>query len=396
MVLVIMALGLVLIWEKPFLIDEPDHLRVIGGIARLEWGGETFARTAVFPGYHFVLGFLSRALGGVSLPLARLLSTIFSFASVLVFYLTAKEIEPQGAEIKTFQYFFLPILFVFFFLVYTEVFSLLLLMLCFLFLLRGKYKTAGFFGFLSVLTRQNNIFWLGFLVFLMAKERFKGGWGRERREKFLKEASVFIFTFLALGAFVFWNKGLVLTDAGAHPLGVYFGNIFVSLLFYFFLFLPLNLANFPQMMRESSKMMKKKPGAVVWAGLVFAFYIFAFKADHPYNQARLGFFLRNRLLAVVMRGDLVKALFFIPIGYSILSLAVTEFWKRDYYFLYLFAGVVLGLSWLVEPRYYLTPLVFFLLLRKKKSVLVERLTVAFFIILTGWIFWGTLNQRFFW
>lgn len=194
-----------------------------------------------FPGYHFVIGLLSHLFKNPSLSLARSLSTIFSFLSVLVFYLIAKEIDPQKAATKTLQYFFFPLLFVFFFLVYTEAFSLLLVMLSFYFLTKGRYKTSGVFGLLSVLVRQNNIIWLGFFVLLIVLEKGKLKLGRKQILSFLSEASIFIF----------WNKSLVLTEASSHPFSIHFANLFLFL--QFFLFLPLNISRLPQLVKITLK-----------------------------------------------------------------------------------------------------------------------------------------------
>jgi len=308
----------------------------------------------------------------------------------------AKQIEPKNAVLKTFQYLFFPILFIFFFLIYTDVFSLLLILLSFYFLNKEKYKTAGLFGFFSVLTRQNNIIWLGFFVLLMALNYFKSGFDKKSIKKFLSAAFPFILIFLAFGVFVILNKGFVISGMKElHPFSIHFSNLFLFLLLQFVLFLPLNIANFPKVFKLCVRVFKKKPWIVFPIGIFFLFYIFTFKADHPLNQSTIDYFLRNRILAYITGSDLTKSFFFIPIFYSILSLAVTEFNKKVYYLVYPFIFISLSLFWLVEPRYYLVPFVFFLLFKKQKSFLVEFLTIIIFVVLSGWIVWGALNQKFF-
>jgi len=166
-------------------------------------------------------------------------------------------------------------------------------------------------------------------------------------------------------------------------------------LFHFLLFLPLNISNFPKIFNKSIKMLLKKPWIVFPIIIFFVFYIFTFRVDHPYNQSTIDFFLRNRILGYITGSDLTKYFFFIPIFYSILSLVVTEFNKKTYYLIYPFILISLCLSWLVEPRYYLVPFVFFILFKKQKTSLIEYPTIIFFMILSVWIVWGALNQKFF-
>lgn len=391
-----MSAGLFFIQNKPFFIDESPHLALIKDMAEFNFTRNVFVDTAMFPFYHIVLGLLSHITGSFSLSSLRFISTIFSFFSVLVFYLIAKQIESKNAVLKTFQYLFFPILFIFFFLIYTDAFSLLLILLSFYFLNKEKYKTSGFFGFLSVLTRQNNLIWLALFVLLMIMKNFKTGFTKKQIVKFLSDASVFIFTFVGFAVFIFLNKGFVLSEQqGAHPLSVHFSNLFLFLLFQFVLFLPLNISNLPKILKMSIRVFRKRPWIVFPIGVFFIFYIFAFRADHPFNQSTVDYFLRNRILAYITGGDLTKSFFFIPIFYSILSLAVTEFNKKEHYFIYPFILINLCLFWLVEPRYYLVPFVFFLLFKKQKSFLVEFLTIIIFMILSGWIVWGAINQKFF-
>lgn len=384
---------------KGLIIDESIHYRLIKAFADFNVTEKSFKNLATFPFYHFILGSLSRLIGVSSflstLFASRLISTIFSFLSVLVFYLISKEIDLKNAASKMLQYLFLPILFIFFFLIYTESFSLLFILLSFYFLNKGKYKTSGAFGLFSVLTRQNNVVWLAFFLFLMIKKRFKSGFDKKLAIKFISDTSIFILTFACLAIFIVLNKGFVLSDQGAHPFSIHFANLFLFLLFHFVLFLPLNLSNFPKILKESLKILLKKPWIVFPIMIFFVFYIFSFRADHPYNQSTIDYFLRNRMLSYITGSDLVKSFFFIPVLYSILSLAVTEFNKKTYFLVYPFIVISLCLSWLVEPRYYLIPFVFFILFKKQKSPLVEYLTVIFFMVLSAWIVWGALNQKFF-
>ena len=162
LLLFIYTFAFLLIKDKSLFVDEYQHYASIKEIANLNIGKDTFLRNANFPGYFLTIGLLDFAFKNSSVFFSRFISAIFSFLSVLVFYFVAKELNPNFKKIKTLEYFFLPILFIFFFLIYTDVFSLLLLLLSFYFLLKKHYTFSGLIGFLSIIVRQNNVIWLLF------------------------------------------------------------------------------------------------------------------------------------------------------------------------------------------------------------------------------------------
>jgi alpha-1,2-glucosyltransferase len=378
-----------LIKDQPFVIDEPHHYKEITKLAEGQITMETIRITAEFPGYHLAMAFLRRLLDINSLSMTRFLSTIFSLFSVFIFYLISKNISPAETPLKTLQFFLFPLLFVFFFIIYTDCFSLFLLLLAFFFLVKNRYLTSGFFGFLSVMVRQNNIVWLGsFSLYIYLKKygfRFSPG----TIFNFFKDTLINTLVFVGMVLFIRWN-GAPILGGGIHPLSIHFDNIFFILFSFFILFLPLNIANFTLVIR-----LLKNPLSILILGAIFIFYLLTFRVNHPYNQFLTNYFLRNFIASLALSSLENKILFFLPIGYSILSLWVSKLHQKLFYLLYPFTILFLSLLWLVEPRYYIIPFTFFLLFKKQKSLFIEYLTIIIYIVLTGFLFWGTLGRKFF-
>jgi hypothetical protein len=90
-----------------------------------------------------------------------------------------------------------------------------------------------------------------------------------------------------------------------------------------------------------------------------------------------------------------KALFFLPIYYVLLSIAVTPLVKRAYYAIYPLSAFYLSASWLIEPRYCIIPCTLFLMLRKEQNRWIGSITTMYMFILTAFVFVGTKNQQFF-
>jgi len=392
-ILSISLISFLLIKDKYLFVDEGIYYKLIVKAASLQFT-PLLDETPSLPGYAISIGIIDHFIG-LSKQASRLATTIFSLLSVLIFYLIAKRIDSKMSEIKTLQYFFFPILFVFFFLLYTDVYSLLYTLITFLLVLKRRYFWAGFFGFLSLLIRQNNIIWLGFFCVYILLDKYIDVKVRNLT-KYFKDITIFILSFISAIVFIVINKGAVMgeTNQMNHPLSFHLENIFFLLFLFFFLFLPLNIANFPKIIR----LLKSNLPTFLFLTLllvnIFLLYLLNFKVESPYNGPS-NFTLRNIILNDIIANPLNKSIAFIPIGYSILSLCVTPLKNKKHYLIYLFTFIFLGLSWLIEQRYYLIPFTFFILFKKSQSFLVEYATLAIYIFLAIIIFFVTISGKFF-
>ena len=346
---------------------------------------------SVIPGYHYFLHLFGKVFGLSSISFFRLINLVIGFCSIFVFFLLAFKIYKGFGFVRGLQYTFFPILFPFFFLIYTDVLSLLLVLLMFYFLLQKNYDIAGIFAILSFFVRQNNVLWMAFGLSFVYAERigtridFKGFF------RSIRDCWTFILGFVISLIFFIWNKGFALGNKMMNEGGIYFGNLFFALFLFFFLFLPLNIGNFLKI----KELVKRNKWIWFIILVIFIFYLKFFIVNHPYNFINTDYFLRNNILGYFLNGIVLKSLLFLPIAYSILSLCTIRFKRREFYLLYPFAIFSLLPLWLIEQRYYLIPFSFFILFKKEESGLIEKLTIWIYLIFSFLLFYFIGSGKFF-
>ena len=382
--------------QEKTISDENYHLPVIKEFAKNNYKNKI--TVTPIPGYHFFVASMIKVFKTDDLAFIRGLSTIIGLFSALVFFKISKNIRKKSSKIKTLQFFFFPIIFPYFFVAFTEAFSLLLILITFYCLLLKKYKLSGIFGILSVAVRQNNIIWLGFFCLYILFKEYPGLVDIKQKKinfqflkQYLRDIWMFIVGFFLFIIFVIVNKGVTMAEKTMHPLGFYEGNLYFILFLFFIFFLPLNISNF----NKIYNLLKKKKIVIFLVILVFIIGISTFVSDHPYNQTHLVWWIRNRILSHVTSVLLLKIIFFLTVIYSILSLWVTKLNKKVYYLLYPISVLFLSLSWLIEQRFYIIPFTLFILFKEEKSKIVEYSTTAIFIGLTAYLFYGIQAYRFF-
>ena len=370
-ILLVFSFAFLFIMNKGLLVDEEAHYLQIK--RALNWDFGVYNIITVIPGYHYFFAFLGWIFGIDSIRGIRFFNLVVGLISISVFLLIGFRISRNLGLIKGFQYAFFPILFPFFFLIYTDVLSLLLILLSFYFVSIRRYNFAGIFGILSFFVRQNNVVWLGFIMVFVYFDRYdKIDFGKIK--DLLRECWTFILGIVIAVIFFILNKGFAFGDRNMHEGGIYFGNILFALFLFFFLFLPLNIFNFKKIIG----FVKKKNWILLVILFLFIIYMKFFIVNHPYNFIAPDYFLRNMMLGYFNAGLFIKSLLFLPIAYSFLSLWVTELRRKSFYLLYLFSFLFLSPSWLIEQRYYLIPLSFFILFKKEESTFLENCTIALY------------------
>jgi alpha-1,2-glucosyltransferase len=336
-----------------------------------------------------------------SLPALRMYTLGLSAASIVCCFFIARLIRRDRAFVSTCQYIFLPILLPFFFIIYPDVCSLLFILIALWAVLTKRFWVAGMAAILAIAVLPFNIFWLAFLfglLLLETKAELSAGecgqdesrfshpaspheWGRTALywKAITKRAPVFVIGLLLSVALIAWNGGLVLANKQYFPFPAFYtGNLFV-MLFLFALFLaPLHIANAGEMWR-----MVRKPFVLALLASAFALYWFTFSSDHPWNnQALFGWWFRNKVLFWANSSSTAKALFFMPVALSLLSIAATPLERPSFRLLYPFAVLHVATCWLVEPRYYFLPFILFLLFRKKRTLQFEYIQALFLALVS--------------
>src|SRR3989338_2871616 len=376
-----------LIIQKPLYVDEQAHFWTISNFCRFDYTIPDFLTT--IPGYHFFGGFFGY-LTSCTESSIRFFSLLVSLASVFVFYSICKQMNVKHKKEKSLQFLFLPILFPFFFLIYTDVLSVLFVLSMFYFLLREDYILSGTFGLLSFIVRQNNIIWIIFcLVYILIDLKDKKTFLEKTREIFSKRFLIKAYPYLAvlLIAFIFIikNGGVVLGDKEKHP-DLFFGpmNIYTFLFFFFWIKLPENILNFKKIGSWFKRVEKKELGMIILLSLIFfTFFLMTFKIDHAYNDYGIyNYFLRNKILHFFNGSIILQSVFFLCILYSIFSLYRTKFAEKRHYLIYIFSIIFLGMSWLIENRYFLIPYIMINLFALREAKTEKTLAV--------WYLFGTI------
>jgi alpha-1,2-glucosyltransferase len=345
----------------------------------------------MIPGYHAVVAIAMRAFQKEGPFSARFISVWISILSVVVFCLLSWKLYQRPSLTRTFQYAFFPLLFPFFALIYTDILALLLVLLAFYLILWKRYTLAGLVGILSVLARTNNITWFAFLYVMVYYENYRLDW--RSFPKSLRQTWVYWVGFGLFLIFLIANQGIAITDKSVQPSFQFqTGNVFFLLFLFFFLFLPLNIANFPTIVQFIRQHIWLFLAIIAGVGLL---YFLTFENTHPYNQVYPNYYLRNKLLMHVTASLVLKSLFFLPVVYGLLSLAVTTLTEKRFYWLYPFAVLSLVPFWLIEPRYFFVPLSLFILFKTERARWVEWLTIGIYMLLSVIFLFFTHNREFF-
>ena len=167
----LVCFSLTLITNSPLRIDELTHYPQIllffeGRWELYKFPGENYSVGAMIPGYHALMATFANVFGNAEPHIIRLYAFCLSLCLLPCAYLLARGIDSENAGLRTAQMYFLPILFPFYFLIYTDILSLALL-LASLFACRDRcFKLAGALSFLSLFVRQANIVFVFFCCLL--------------------------------------------------------------------------------------------------------------------------------------------------------------------------------------------------------------------------------------
>lgn len=388
-----LALGLVLLdtvlihretIHLPRYGDEGHHLRQILLFCHGEWRSDP--KQATIPGFHLATALIARAVGAdCTMETARTINTGFGLLSVLVFLLAVRRLGSTQPGARTLQYHLLPILLPYQFLVYTDTLSLLLVLASLVLLLRGSWTGAGLVGSVSILVRQSNVAWLGFILLYAVLEPDPWRWPGARR--LLGRVWASLLGIAGFFVFVALNGAVALHEKGSHRMGLYFGNLFFALFVYGILFLPSVAARLWAERRRLTE-----PWLLALLLGAWLLFLWGFKVDHPYNH--FAGFLRNDLLMAVDREPFLKPLFFLPVALGLAALCLTRLRRGSLYAVYPYALAMLLPAWVIEMRYAFIPLVLLLLFRREDEPWIEGASVVYSGVVATLLLYGITGQRF--
>lgn len=351
------------------------------------------------PGYHLLMATVIRIFQTDTLIFIRLINSILGLWTVVLFYILAKLIDRKHAVLKTIQFAFFPLVVPFMFLVYTDIFSLGLLLATFYLVYKGRFNQAGFTGLLSLLVRQNNVVWLVFYLCLIYLEIHGNSFHWKKAVQYLKQSWFLLLDILLFMLFILWHKGFSLGNEQMHPVSFFkMGNVYLILFLFAFLFLPYMISSIGKVIREIRiigpiRLIKKYKIVLLMAPFLILFPAFTFVNDHPYNWT--WWFLHNFFLVFFTADIFRKLIFFTIVTISLYALGVMKLEKKSFYLLYPFTVLFLAPSWLIEARYYIVPFIFFILFKKEQSILTALVQIVYEFVLTTVVLVGILNWWFF-
>ena len=364
------------------MVDEGPHYRqieryVAGNYAT---GSETVAQAG---GFHATAMIFARLTGDSAKEDIRLLVLLISGATMLLFWSLVRSFQPQVSTMRTLQFVFFPLLFPFWFLIYTDVYALMWLFLAILALTRDRVHVSGILMIVSVLVRQTYIVWLVLLGLWTVTVAAPLRQLATRGTSFGIGVGFFLL-------FVMANGGIAIGDRESNPDFVFHTeNLLFMLLCFFVMFLPLILSTLPQIARLRPALLV----GVLLSSVVL--YFGTFRVDHHSNNLGLDYYLRNALLEAMTASTGAGVVTSVAMALAVLSLCVIRLRQPVQYLIYPFAALSVMPSWLIEQRYYLPAFALFMLFRESASPRVERTLLAVNVVMALCLFVGVTEGWFF-
>jgi alpha-1,2-glucosyltransferase len=415
-----LVLGYLMIGPHPYLMaDEYAHCAQTDMLIQGDMSLEKSLTT--IPGYHFTLFGVQRVLhldlGRCDLdgPSAareptppwryRLLSLLLASPAIFVFYRIVRRVSPDRSRAATLHFELLPILFPMFFVIYTDAFSTLLVLISLHFALARRPSLSAAAGALATLVRQTNITWvLAFWLFCWRDAVADAGpTPRARAARFLRRTLAFPVVFLLFGAFVVWNGGIAVGDRSAHPISLHLGNVYFLLVVAGLVLLPQALAALPWFVRQ----LRRRPWLVLCIAAAYAFFLATYAVDHKYNYPTVesglpaddreiiaNYFLRNRLLIWSISGIGPKTAIFGLALLGAITFAAARLRRPEFYLIYPIAFVSVASSWLIEQRYYIVLFVLFIAFVEQRARL-DRILAAYSAAVSFGLVYGISQGWFF-
>ena len=370
------AAGFCILRATGALVDEGGHMRQIVLFYGKEW--RLLPTIAMVPGYHVVVALVLRLFDAPYLQDARVLTTLLSGGAFAVFYAAARRVHPAEAARVTLEALAVPLIYLYVFLIYTDIFALGAVLAAWTAALNRRYGLAALACAAALCVRQTNVIWAFFIfVWIYAEEE---GTMPDRAAvlRHLKRARYFLAVFAGVAVFVAVNGGLSLGMKKYYPsFHLSAGNLFLGLFLSALIFLPQNIASLPRI----KELLRRKPVAAAVAA-AYPLFLLTFRNDHPLNNPEYVFYMRNVLLATAQSNIVFKTLFFAVAAFGALSLAATPLVRRSFYVLYPAAFLFLWAHWLIEPRYLITPLALWVLFRSPATGRARDLTLIWSILLS--------------
>ena len=292
------------------------------------------------------------------------------------------------------QFFCFPLLFPFFFLFYTDVPSLALVLWALRFSMSGRHRVAGLIGMASLLVRQNNVAWIAFIALLQMLELHAAHLDRAARLRAILALWPYAVTPAIFAAYWWWNGAISLSreQADAHPDLALHGTNVCFMLFLAAIFLSPLL---PTLLQRYVEAVRARRSLLLIPALLGILYFTTFVVDHPHNLGALHLFLRNNLLNLVTVHRWAYVCFGLVVMIGACALSQVRWCRPSFILLLPVSALFVSFSWLIEQRYYLIPFSLLLALRRPEGPRAEWMLLALWAPVAVGFLYGIVTSRFF-
>lgn len=346
------------------------------------------------PTYHFIIAKISQVIGQYADNLSRAYTLLIGLIAVPFFYWSVRKYYADQATLRSIQILLLPLIFPYFFVIYTDIWSLLAVAIAFGCAVYGRYHLSAIACIAALLLRQDNIAWVGIIYLYILFENInaadKANLSRIVRNNFTKTI-IFNFIFIAFLAFIYVNKGVAIGDAGAHKLSSFnLTNLHIYLLYCWVLFLPLHIHQLPKVWA-----LINRPIAIPFLIAGFLFYISTIENSHPYNRIMYDYFVHNLAVHLISDFPWVKVISFVPAAWTLLSFATMPLPDNRWRWFIWLAPVAAIIHPLIEPRYYIPAFFILHVIRPTLSTRGEWFLLFFYLFTSAAILYGTAKELIF-
>ncbi|MCG8408537.1 MAG: Dol-P-Glc:Glc(2)Man(9)GlcNAc(2)-PP-Dol alpha-1,2-glucosyltransferase [Phycisphaerales bacterium] len=406
------AIGSIVLWfcvltilHPRAILDERQHHDVIQRFAQGDW--RLPPDLPMLPTYHALAALASKVFGS-GLTVARAVTSIMAICTVLLFAGVVRSLQPTNPGEALLHFAWLPLMFTFTSLAYTDMATVLCVVAGILLHVRRRYAWSAVMLAVGCLVRQSTIVWLAFMAVWTvinlwqeradaSSERCAESWTSFSRDCLKRVWGHCIVLGLALLFFVY-NRGLTLGDVPENHPRFNLGQFLVFALFVLGLWAPVWISRARDDVRALALWVRTKPGMsaiilIIASGIV-ATMAASFENAHPWNQAPS--ILRNRPLRLMADSAIARSVGCVTM--LIAAALVARFTREQparlmLTIVWIFSVLFLLPHSLVEPRYYILPVCLTNLLTRYPATQSRNLAIWYLslcIISSVGIFFGTI------
>ncbi|GLQ92352.1 hypothetical protein [Dyella acidisoli] len=343
----------------------------------------------MIPGYHLLVAVLLQITNVHSISAMRVITSLFGLLAALIFYLIRRTVNDSSPLKRAMMFLFLPLLYPYDFLIYTDVLSAALVLAAMLAVLKRRHMLSAAALTLSIFVRQNNVVWVGFMaMFAIWPILQEGQWqvGRTFKDVFRAGLPYLLPLSIFIGYWA-WNGTIALekSQAYGHPdLQWHRGNI------YFFLFLV--FVFFPNQVwfcvKDFFAKVWERPQMVLIPLVVFALA----KLDGNFaNLVAEHSIFHNGVIAVVRSGLGYHILFSALCALAACCLVCTRFAVSQGWLIYPFSAFYLSSSWMIENRYSIIPLVLWMGLQQVRNEKADSFVLLAWVVISVTLTHGIMH-----